>query len=103
VRDLALITLKLYPSTLDIGHKHQSLTLEFTAAPDDPLRYSQLLKVAIRDVAGELVWGHSEYCVENKPVALHWPASTRSYVPGMYYCIVSYAGKTYTRKFMVLG
>ena len=102
-RDSALITLKVYPSIIDIVHKKQRLNLEFIAAPDNPLRYSQLLQVAIRDFSGGLVWGHAEYCAQNKPVNLQWPGSDAAFAPGMYYCIVTYAGKTYTRKFIILG
>jgi hypothetical protein len=61
------------------------------------------LKVAIRTVAGNLVWSHSEICTENTPVSLTWPESDKTYSPGMYYFIITYRGKSYSKKFLIPG
>jgi hypothetical protein len=94
---------RLFPTTLDIIRKKQSLTLEFIALQDDPSHYSQRLTVEIRTVSGKLVWGHSEILAENRKKVLSWPDSRKPYAPGMYYCIVNYAGKTHVRKFIIIG
>ena len=93
----------VYPTTIDILKKRQQLTIEFTALPDDPLHYSQLFKVAIRSVGGTLVWGQSHYLKGNNKYNVSWPEYQKSYAPGLYYFIVNYAGKTYTKKFIILG
>jgi|GEM_PF-1402779 Subtilisin-like serine proteases len=94
----------LYPNVLDLFHKrNQHLFVKFLAATDDPINYSQVLKVAIRTVAGNLVWSHSEICTENTPVSLTWPESDKLYSPGTYYFIITYRGKSYSKKFLILG
>jgi serine protease AprX len=93
----------LFPTTLDIVRKKQQLTLELRALPDDPLHYSQVLKVSILAMNGALVWGHTEYLKERNQVKIRWPELQKSYAPGMYYFIINYAGKTHTRKFIILG
>jgi serine protease AprX len=93
----------IFPNVLDIGKKHQQLTLEFTASADDPRSYSQLFSAAIRSIDGSLVWATSHYLTENTPLVLTWPAPGKAVAPGMYYFIVNYAGKTYRQKFVVTG
>jgi len=100
--DSTSINLKVFPTTIAIVRKNQQLKIRFDALPDNPLKYSQLAKVAIMAFDGSLVWGHTEYCRQETNVKLTWPESPRAYAPGMYYCIVNYAGKTYRRKFIVL-
>jgi subtilisin family serine protease len=94
----------LYPNVLDLFHKkNQHLFVKFLAAPDDPINYSQVLKVAVRTIAGNLVWSHSEICTENTPVSLTWPESDKTYAPGMYYFIITYRGNSYSKKFLIPG
>ena len=93
----------LFPNVLDLVHKKKRLTVKFVAAPDDPINYSQVLKVAVRTISGNLVWSHSEVCTENTPVSLTWPESEKTYAPGMYHFIIIYRGKSYSRKFLILG
>jgi hypothetical protein len=93
----------IFPNVLDINRKHQKLTLEFTASADNPRSYSQLFSAAIRSMDGALVWAASQYLTENTPLVLTWPSPGRAIAPGMYYFIVTYAGKTYRQKFLVTG
>jgi len=100
------INLALYPTTLDIIRKKQRLTLKLTALPDNPLRYSQLVQVSIMSIDGTILWRRSDYCTQNQRIAWgvdFWPPAGKSYAPGMYYCVISYAGKTYTKKFIIAG
>jgi hypothetical protein len=94
----------LYPNVLNIAGKKQHLHIEFIASPDKPQSYSQLFKAAIRSIDGTLVWSHSQYLEEKKPVVLTWPQKGETIVaPGVYYLIISYAGKLYKEKFFVVG
>jgi subtilisin family serine protease len=93
----------IFPNVLDIGKKHQQLTLEFTASPDDPRHYSQFFSAAVRSIDGALVWTTSQYLTENTPLVLTWPVSGKAVAPGVYYFIVNYAGKTYRQKFLITG
>jgi len=93
----------LYPTILDIVRKHQHLTLAFVASQDNPRSYSQLMRASIRTISGTLVWSYSTNLSEQKPITVTWPESNRTVAPGMYYFIVEYAGKTYKKKFIVLG
>jgi hypothetical protein len=93
----------IFPNVLDIGAKRQQLTLQFTASQDDPRSYSQLFTAAIRSIDGALVWQFSKVLEALKPVVLQWPDPGRTVVPGVYFFIVKYGGKTYRRKFMVIG
>jgi serine protease AprX len=94
----------LYPNVLDIVHKsNQFLTVKFIAAPDASANYSQTFIAAVRTIDGRLIWGHSEDCVENQPVSLKWPQNSKAYAPGMYYFVITYRGKSYSRKFLILG
>jgi subtilisin family serine protease len=90
----------LYPNVL---RKRQHLTVKFIASPDDPNNFSQVLKVAVRTIGGGLVWSHSEVCKENTPVSLSWPEPDKLYSPGTYYFIITYRGKSYSKKFLILG
>lgn len=93
----------LYPTVLDIAHKHQHLTLSFVASQDNPRDYSQLMRVSIRTMSGTLVWTNNSYLVQHTPVTIEWPEPGRTIVPGMYFFIVNYAGKIYKKKFVVVG
>jgi hypothetical protein len=94
----------LYPNVLDIVHNaNQFITVKFIAAPDVPANSSQALTVAVRTVSGRLVWSHCETCVENQPVSLKWPQSSKVYAPGIYYFVITYRGKSYSKKFLILG
>lgn len=93
----------LYPNVLDIFRKRQHLTVKFVASPDDPVNFSQVLKVSVRSIDGGLAWSHSEICRENAPVSITWPDSDKRYAPGTYYFIITYRGKSYSKKFLILG
>jgi serine protease AprX len=94
----------LYPNVLDLFHKkNQYLSVKFLAAADNQNNYSQVLKAAVRTIAGNLVWSHSEVCTENTPISLTWPESGKRYAPGTYFFIISYAGKSYSKKFLIPG
>jgi hypothetical protein len=94
----------LYPNVLDIIHKrNQHIMVRFVAAADDPRNYSQVLTVAVRSVSGKLVWSNSQVCRENELVSINWPQSQKTYSPGVYYFIINYKGKSYSRKFLILG
>jgi subtilisin family serine protease len=94
----------LYPNVLDIGHNsNQFITVKFIAAPDVPVNSSQALTATVRTMSGRLVWSHCETCVENQPVSLKWPQSSKVYAPGMYYFVLTYRGNSYSKKFLILG
>ena len=94
----------LYPNVLDIVHNSgQFITVKFIAAPDVSVNSSQALTVAVRTTSGRLVWSHCQTCVENQPVSLKWPQSSKAYAPGMYYFVLTYRGNSYSKKFLILG
>ncbi len=94
----------VYPNVLDPFHnKNQFLTVKFVAAADAPDNSPKVLSVAIRTIDGRLIWGRSENYLENQPLSLKWPDSQKTYAPGMYYLIITCAGKSYSKKFLILG
>jgi serine protease AprX len=93
----------VFPNVINIAGKRQRLHMEFCSQPDDPRRYSQLFTAAIRSIDGGLVWEYSKVVAENECVAVDWPQNTDAISPGMYYFIVKYGGKSYKRKFLVIG
>ena len=99
------INLALFPTALDLVRKRQQLTLQLTALPDNT-RYSQLLRVSVLSFNGAMLWTHADYCTQNEQISWgknFWPINGKSYPPGMYYCVIRYGGKTYTKKFIIEG
>ena len=93
----------IFPNVLNLATKKQHLTCTFVASPDNPRKYSQLFKAAIRSIDGTLIWSYWAYLEEEKPNKLTWPESGRTVAPGIYYFIITYEGKIYKQKFLVIG
>jgi hypothetical protein len=89
----------VYPNVLNIGSRHQRLTLEFTTGQDST---ASAFSAAIRSIDGALVWHYSRQAAAG-PVVLRWPDAGGSAAPGVYFFIVNYGGKTYKQKFLVTG
>jgi subtilisin family serine protease len=90
----------LYPNVINIGSRHQRLTLEFTAGQDSS---ASGFTAAIRSIDGALVWHYSLQIATGGPVQLRWPDPGVSAAPGVYFFIINYGDKTYKQKFLVTG
>lgn len=104
----------LYPTVCSrqaILARQLHLNIEFTAGPDEPLRYSQRVIITVRTVSGDLLYDWSGYghelqplqTAQQLPVQWNFCSKTGAVVaPGLYICTVQYAKKTTIRKIIVL-
>jgi serine protease AprX len=109
-------SLIIFPSVLSrrqvSAHTSPGMTIEFSADADDPLSHDQSCLISIRSIDGKAVWSFSSYMRQNSPLAdpkgnpVIWNCRTVNeavVAAGVYFVIVRYAGKTYTRKVLVNG
>ncbi len=109
--------LAVYPNVISARtlHAHgdkSGIRVEFMAAEDNPREHSQLCRVSIRTIAGELIWEFAGYATQHKPVTakngkpLMWDGRAKNgetVTPGTYLITVDYADKVFLRKVLITG
>jgi len=104
----------VYPNVISMNdiHSNRAVAIDFSAIDDIPAEEGRVCKVSIRTVDGNVVWEYSSYLPGRRPIAgpdgnaLTWncrsPAGT-PVVPGVYFVIINYGGKTRMAKILVTG
>ncbi len=108
--------LAVYPNVISArafqADRSLRVHIDFVAEEDRPRKYSQLLRVAVRTLNGDLIWEYQSYLEEHEPAQnrdgtpLTWDARLRDGTvvrPGMYIVTIQYAGKTKLKKILVTG
>jgi hypothetical protein len=111
-----ITSLSVYPNVVSAQRLETNglpgITVEFIAGADDPARHSQLCRIAVRSLDGNLVWEYATYATQYQEVtdangaALRWNGRTRDNTivsPGTYLVTVLYAGKLYMKKILITG
>lgn len=96
---------RLYPTVIRLSRSAApTLTYDFSASETDVGYGTQRATVAVRTLAGALVWTESRPVEEAGPVSGSWKLTSgnRRVAPGTYVFSMKYAGKTYVRRFLVL-